>query len=129
MSNGVINQFIKWLEVGLDLNMLVLDKLFNGVTNSTGAERDTLLKEKVGVTLEAADYPFFNLTSDNTITVLAPVELTFLSKRGEELAKIVADMKMSFQLKHDPTRHTVLNVHGLSVKVEQINEFKNKQNP
>lgn len=45
MSKGVIKKFIKWLGVGVDLNMLVLDKLFNGVTNSTGVERETLLKE------------------------------------------------------------------------------------
>lgn len=129
MSNRVINQFIKWLEIGIDLNMLVLDKLFNGVTNSTGVQRDILLKEKVGVILQAADYPYFNLTSDNTIAVLAPIELFFLSQKGEIIAKIVADMNMSLQLKHDPTRHTVLNVHGLSVKVEKINEFENNQNP
>lgn len=69
MSKGVISRFIKWLGVGIDLDMMVLDKLFNGLTNSTGVERETLLKQRVGVTVKAADYPYFNLTSDNTVNV------------------------------------------------------------
>lgn len=81
------------------------------------------------MSLKAADYPYFNLTSDNTVAVQGPVALGFLSKRGEKLAEMTADMKLTFQLKQDPTRHTVLNVHGLSVSIERIQQFSNTMNP
>lgn len=129
MSNKVINKFIKWLEVGMDLNMLVVDKLFNGVTKRSGVERESVLGEKVGVALSAADYPYFDLSSDNTVVVKAPMQLVFQSKEGQDIARVVADMKMSLQLKHDPSRHTLLNVHGLSVEVEHVSEFENKMQP
>lgn len=131
MAPAVLSRFLKWLEVGLALNVEVVDKLFDGVTNSTLSlkERKTVLAQKVGVSLEAADYPYFNLTTDNTVQVLGPVRLTFLDQDKQPLALMRADMKMSFQLKHDLNRPSVLNLHGLAVRVEGIKEFTNKVQP
>lgn len=72
-----MNIFLKYLAVDINLDMRVVDKLFNGITpfKMNESNKKIFLSSAVDTLIKASDYPYISLTPLGRVHIRSGVSL------------------------------------------------------